>query len=69
MGEAVRYTTERAGRRPWLVVESGGRFAVVECVCAVPHYFCLFFKGDCFHMPESIADLGINCGLVVGQFV
>ena len=28
MGEAVRCTTERAGRRPWLVVESGGMFAV-----------------------------------------
>ena len=62
MGEAIRSTTKRAGSRPRLVVESRGTFAVVECVCAVPHNFCLFFEGDCFHMLESIADLGLIVG-------
>ena len=69
MGEAIRSTTKRARSRPRLVIESSGTFAVVECVCPVPHNVHLFFKSDSFHMPESIADLEIKCGLVVGQFL
>ena len=69
VGEAFRCTTKRAGSWPRLVIESSGTFVVVECVSPTPHNFRLFFKSDNFHMPESIVDLGIHCGLVVGQFV
>ena len=69
MGDAIRSTTKRAWSRPRLVIELCGTFVVVECVCPVPHKFCLFYKGDSFHMPESIANPGINCGLMIDQFL
>lgn len=69
MGNVIRSTTKRAESRSRKVIESCSMLAVVECACSLFHYIFLFFEGDSFHMPESIANPGVDFGLVMVYFL